>query len=63
MTELDPEKLLRTLVDHGVEFCVIGAVAAWLQGNPSVTLDLVWDRRVYYYNSGLNYGALQRHEV
>jgi len=28
------------LVDHEVEFCVIGAVAAWLQGNPSVTLDL-----------------------
>lgn len=23
---------------------------------------LVWDRRVYYYNSGLNYGALQRHD-
>lgn len=40
MTELDPEKLLRTLVEHEVEFCVIGAVAAWLQGNPSVTLDL-----------------------
>jgi hypothetical protein len=40
VTELDPEKLLRTLVDHEVEFCVIGAVAAWLQGNPSVTLDL-----------------------
>ncbi len=40
MTELDPEKLLRSLVDHGVEFCVIGAVAAWLQGNPTVTLDL-----------------------
>lgn len=40
MTELDPERLLQTLVDHGVEFCVIGAVAAWLQGNPSVTLDL-----------------------
>jgi hypothetical protein len=40
MTGLDPEKLLRTLVDHEVEFCVIGAVAAWLQGNPSVTLDL-----------------------
>ena len=40
MTELDPEKLLRALVDHGVEFCVIGAVAAWLQGNPTVTLDL-----------------------
>lgn len=40
MTELDPEKLLRTLVDHEVDFCVIGAVAAWLQGNPSVTLGL-----------------------
>lgn len=40
MTELDPERLLRTLVEHGVEFYVIGAVAAWLQGNPSVTLDL-----------------------
>ena len=40
MTELDPEKLLRTLVDREVDFCVIGAAAAWLQGNPSVTLDL-----------------------
>ena len=40
MIELDPERLLRSLVEHEVEFCVIGAVAAWLQGNPSVTLDL-----------------------
>lgn len=40
MTELDPERLLRTLVDNEVEFCVIGAVAAWLQGGPTVTLDL-----------------------
>src|ERR1044072_3995558 len=40
VTELDPEKLLRTLVAHEVEFCVIGAGAAWLQGTPSVTLDL-----------------------
>jgi hypothetical protein len=40
MTDLDPERLLRTLVDHEVEFCVIGAVAAWLQGNPSVTFDI-----------------------
>ena len=40
MTELDPERLLRTLVEHGVDFCVIGATAAWLQGNPTVTLDL-----------------------
>ncbi len=40
MTDFDPERLLRTLVEYEVEFCVIGAVAAWLQGNPSVTLDL-----------------------
>jgi len=40
MTELDPERLLRALVEHEVEFCVIGAVAAWLQGSPAVTLDL-----------------------
>jgi hypothetical protein len=40
MSELDPERLLRTLVEHEVEFCVIGAVAAWLLGNPAVTLDV-----------------------
>jgi hypothetical protein len=40
MSSLDPERLLRTLVEHEVEFCVIGAVAAWLQGSPAVTLDL-----------------------
>jgi len=40
VTELDPERLLRALVEHGVDFCVIGATAAWLQGNPTVTLDL-----------------------
>lgn len=40
MAEFDPEQLLRSLVEHEVEFCVIGVVAAWLQGNPTVTLDL-----------------------
>ncbi|MGE5283317.1 MAG: hypothetical protein ACM3N0_13545 [Chloroflexota bacterium] len=40
MTEFDPERLLRALVEHEVDFCVIGAVAAWLQGSPAVTLDL-----------------------
>ncbi len=40
MNELDPERLLQVLTAHGVEFYVIGAVAAWLQGNPTVTLDL-----------------------
>jgi hypothetical protein len=40
MTAFDPERLLRVLVEHEVEFCVVGAVAAWLQGSPAVTLDL-----------------------
>lgn len=40
MTEFDPERLLRALAAHEVEFCVVGAMAAWLQGNPTVTLDL-----------------------
>jgi len=40
VTEFDPEALLRALVAHEVDFCVIGAVAAWLQGSPAVTLDL-----------------------
>ena len=40
MSELDPERLLRVLEENEVEFCVIGALAAWLQGSPAVTLDL-----------------------
>lgn len=40
MTDFDPVSLLRALVEHEVEFHVIGAVAAWLQGSPTVTLDL-----------------------
>jgi hypothetical protein len=40
VTEFDPERLLRSLVEHGVDFYVIGATAAWLQGSPAVTLDL-----------------------
>jgi len=36
----DPERLLRTLVEHEVAFNVVGAVAAWLQGSPAATLDL-----------------------
>lgn len=36
----DPRRLIRTLIDHDVEFVVVGATAAWLQGDPSVTADL-----------------------
>lgn len=39
-TEFDPERLLRSLAEHEVEFCVVGAIAASLQGNPAATLDL-----------------------
>lgn len=41
MTESDSEAILKVLVDHGVDFVVIGASAAILQGVPIVaTLDL-----------------------
>jgi hypothetical protein len=40
MTDFDPVALVRTLLEHEVDFHVIGAVAAWLQGSPTVTLDL-----------------------
>ncbi|HUV13489.1 MAG TPA: hypothetical protein VMY18_07580 [Acidobacteriota bacterium] len=36
----DFEKLLQVLVGHGVEFVVVGGVAAVLQGAPIMTLDL-----------------------
>ena len=36
----DFERLLRTLVDHQVEFIVVGGVSAVLQGAPIMTLDL-----------------------
>lgn len=41
MTESDSEAILKVLVDHGVDFVVIGASAAILQGVPiAATLDL-----------------------
>jgi hypothetical protein len=40
MIEFNPERLLRALVEHEVEFCVIGAIAAALQGSPAATFDL-----------------------
>jgi hypothetical protein len=39
-TVLDFERLLRTLVEHRVEFVVVGGVSAALQGAPILTLDL-----------------------
>lgn len=40
MGDFDPERIIRTLMRHQVEFLVIGAGAAWLQGNPVATVDL-----------------------
>jgi hypothetical protein len=40
MKGFDPEALLRTLLEHGVDFYVIGAVAGVLQGSPAATFDL-----------------------
>lgn len=40
MSEFDPAALLRALLEHGVDFYVIGAVAGTLQGSPAATVDL-----------------------
>lgn len=42
----DPERLLRTLVDHDVRFVLIGGWAAKALGSPSVTadVDICYDR-------------------
>jgi hypothetical protein len=36
---LDPERLIRTLAQHAVQYVLIGALAARLQGFPRVTAD------------------------
>ncbi|MBI4815644.1 MAG: hypothetical protein HY791_05280 [Deltaproteobacteria bacterium] len=38
--EFDPAKMIRVLESHGVEFVVIGGLAAAIQGAPLVTADL-----------------------
>lgn len=37
---LDPKRLISTLVEHDVQFIVIGAIAAIAQGGPLITQDL-----------------------
>jgi hypothetical protein len=39
VTPLNPERLFRTLAKHGVQFVLIGALAARLQGFPRATYD------------------------
>jgi sugar phosphate isomerase/epimerase len=38
--ELDAEQILAVLLDHGVQFVVIGGFGALLHGDPGVTVDL-----------------------
>lgn len=38
--DFDPERLLRTLVEHEVQFVLIGGWAAKLHGSPTVTADI-----------------------
>lgn len=40
MTSPDPARLLRALLRAEADFVVIGAGAAWLQGNPVATMDV-----------------------
>ena len=40
MAEFDPERVLATLERHGVNFVVIGGMAATLHGSPHATFDL-----------------------
>ena len=39
-SQLDPERILSTLVERDVQFVVIGAIAAIAQGGPLITQDL-----------------------
>jgi hypothetical protein len=55
-TELDVERLLRTLVDGGVDFVVIGGVAAILHGSARATFDL----DICFANDAGNLEALER---
>ncbi len=37
---LDPERIVRILAEHGVDYVLIGALAARLQGFPRLTADI-----------------------
>ena len=37
---LDPERIVRVLAEHGVDYVLIGALAARLQGFPRLTADI-----------------------
>jgi hypothetical protein len=40
VSDFDPEPQLRTLVEHAVDFVVVGAIAAMLHGSSRLTTDL-----------------------
>jgi hypothetical protein len=39
LSAFDPERIIRVLAEHGVEYVLIGALAARLQGFPRLTAD------------------------
>ena len=60
MTQADTDAILKILVDHGVDFVVIGASAAILQGAPiAATLDLDVSAATNAKNRGRLAAALQ----
>lgn len=36
----EPDRILRTLADHGVRYVLVGGIAATLRGSPSMTYDI-----------------------
>jgi predicted nucleotidyltransferase len=55
----DPLRLLETLVDHEVEFIVIGQIAAVLHGHPETTVDLDILPKQAFVNAERLAGALR----
>jgi hypothetical protein len=40
VSAFDPDRILRALAEHEVDFVIIGLLAAWLQGSPAATVDV-----------------------
>lgn len=59
--EFDPERIVRTLHDHGVEFIVVGGIAARLHGAARLTQDL--DLVARYNNDNLRRLAAAMREL
>lgn len=54
LERFQPDVMLRSLIDHGVRFVLVGGLAAQVHGSPSLTGDL----DICYARDGENLGAL-----